>query len=375
MDILTSLNILFIIGTKLIAVKIIARMGGFIVKKNSKRILAIVFALALAVTSLVGTSAFARAKVDGKYTTLTNAPQLCAYLFKNYDQGKMGSLSITQGTLFYSNDNYNEDYLLGGQHMPYRQYTDRLSGSEDLDNPEVPVYLVCIAGTEIIGGRPNNFDACLTTGFNLPNQYEREIKRVIEENIPKGSNLMLTGHSLGGMVAQQVCSDKTLKKDYNILYTVTFGSPCVKGESGYEGTLYRLCDKNDYVTYLSGNFVENFTKNMMEGMGMAMTSTGTVTRDGGYSGTGVLNALAHPELNGPHSAHMSYINEQTWGDVDVCGIPNGTHQLKLDKSTCQRFTTDTNSNDTLGVFYNSGNKTSGVVWDIVDFAEKVVQHV
>lgn len=68
-----------------------------------------VFALALAFSACV--SASAKAKVDGKYTILTNAPQLCAYLFKNYDQAKSGSISITQGTLFYSNDNYNEDYL------------------------------------------------------------------------------------------------------------------------------------------------------------------------------------------------------------------------------------------------------------------------
>ncbi len=343
-------------------------MGGFIVKKISKRILAIVFALCLAVTSLVGTSAFARAKVDGKYTTLTNAAQLCAYLFKNYDQAKTGSLSITQGTLFYSNDNYNEDYLLGGQHMPYRQYTDRLSGSEDLDNPEVPVYLVCIAGTEVIGGHANNTDADLMTGFNLPNQYERQIKAAIEQSVPKGSNLMLTGHSLGGMVAQQVCSDPQLKDDYNILYTVCFGSPVVKGQSGYEGTLYRLCDKHDYVTYLSGNLIENVSKWVLESSGMAMASTGTVTRDGGYS--------FHAELNGPHSAHMSYINEQTWGDVDVCGIPNGCHQLKLDKSTCKRFVTFTNSNgQTVGQnLYNGGNKTGGQVWNMIELAQILVQN-
>ena len=343
--------------------------------KKISRVLALVFALALAFTACV--SASARAKVDGKYTTLTNAAQLCAYLFKNYDQAKQGSVSITQGTLFYSNDNYNEDYLLGGQHMPYRQYTDRLSGSEDLDNPEVPVYLVCIAGTEIIGGHANNADADLMSGFNLPNQYEREVRRIIEENIPKGSNLMITGHSLGGMIAQQVCADSQLKEDYNILYTIAFGSPVVKGQSGYEGTLYRLCDKNDYVTYLGvgSNLALNFSKDLLEDKGLSLASTGTVTRDGGYSGNGITNVIAHPELNNPHSAHMSYINEQTWGDVDVCGIPNGTHQLKLDKSTCQRFVTDTNSNSqAVGqLMYNGNVTTGGQVWNAIDGAQQLVQ--
>lgn len=345
--------------------------------KKISRVLAIVFALALALTACVGASA--RAKVDGKYTTLTNAPQLCAYLFKNYDQAKCGSISITQGTLFYSNDNYNEDYLLGGQHMPFRQYTDRLSGSEDLDNPEIPVYLVCIAGTEVIGGHPNNVDADVMTALNLPNQYERQIRKVIEKNVPKGSNLMLTGHSLGGMVAQQVCADSKLKRDYNILYTVAFGAPVVKGQSGYEGTLYRLVDKSDYVGLASVNVVENLSKATLENMGAAMASTGTVTRDGGYNNNRgnfamVSNALAHPELNGPHSAHMSYINEQTWGDVDVCGIPNGPHQLKLDKSTCQRFVTKTNSNSGVSAgLYNGGNATGGLVWSAVNGAQAIAQ--
>ena len=336
-------------------------------KKNAKRILAILFALALAVSSLVGTSAFARAQVDGKYTTLPNAPQLCAYLFKNYNQSQMGSLTITQGVLKLSNDNYNEDYLLGGQHMPFRQYTDRLSGSEDLNCPETPVYLVAIAGTEVIGGNPNNTDACLMTGFNLPNQYERQIRATIQQNIPKGSNLMLCGHSLGGMEAQQVCADKKLQKDYNILYTVCFGSPVVKGETGYEGTLWRLCDTHDYVTYLSGNVIENVSKNVMESTGMAMASTGTITRDGGYSW--------HLELNGPHSAHMSYINEQTWGDVDVCGIPDGFHVLTLDKSTCQFYRLDTNSNNTLDALYNGNTFLGGYKTNIVDLAQSLLQKI
>ena len=333
-----------------------------------RRLLAILFALALAVSSLVGTSAFARAQVDGKYTTLTNAPQVCAYLFKNYNQSQMGSLTITQGVLKLSNENYNEDYLLGGQHMPFKQYTDRLSGSEDLNNPETPVYLVAIAGTEVIGGSPNNTDACLATAMNLPNQYEREIRRIILENIPKGSNLMFTGHSLGGMVGQQVIADKKVQDNYNILYSVFFGSPVVKGENGYEGTLYRLCDNRDYVTFLSFNFLENLSKVLLESeTGLAMASTGTVTRNGGYS--------LHPELNGPHSPHMSYINEQTWGDCDVCGIPNGYHVLTLDKSTCTFYSLDTNSNTTLNALYNGNATGGGVVYNLVDFAEKALQQI
>ncbi len=335
--------------------------------RKTKKLISLLCAAVLAVTSLLSVNAFARAQVDGKYTTLTNSAQLCAYLFKNYNQSSIGSVSITQGTLKYSNDNYNEDYLLGGQHMPFRQYTDRLSGSEDLDELNLPVYLVAIAGTEVIGGYANNSDADLTTGFNLPNQYERGVRKIITENVPKGSNLMITGHSLGGMLAQQVAGDPTIQDNYNIMYTVTFGSPCVKGQNGYEGTLIRLCDKHDYVTYTSVNMLENFSKILMDDlnnpMDMYLGATAVVTRDGGYSW--------HLELNEVHSAHMSYINEQTWGDVDVCGIVNGYHVLTLDKSTCQFFTVETKSNTGLvgSVLYNGGN-----AYSIIDYVEQAFQN-
>lgn len=335
--------------------------------KTFRQLLSTLFAIVLALTSLFSVNAFARAKVDGKYTTLTNASELCAYLFKNYNQSAIGCVSITQGTLKYSNDNYNEDYLLGGQHMPFRAYTDRLSGSEDLDQLNLPVYLVCIAGTEVIGGYANNSDADLTTGFNLPNQYERGVRKIILENVPKDANLMLTGHSLGGMLAQQVAGDPAIQDNYNILYTVTFGSPCVKGQNGYEGTMTRCCDKHDYVTYTSVNLVENFSKDLMDDlnnpMDMYLGATNVITRDGGYSW--------HLELNEPHSAHMSYINEQTWGDVDVCGIPSGYHVLTLDKSTCQFFTVETKSNTGLvgNVLYNGGGSKN-----LVDAAEVAFQN-
>ncbi|MBQ9067013.1 MAG: hypothetical protein IJ133_05770, partial [Clostridia bacterium] len=136
---------------------------------------------------------------------------------------------------------------------------------------------------------------------------------------------------------------------------------------GYEGTLWRLCDTHDYVNYLSGNVIENVSKNVMESTGMAMASTGTITRDGGYSW--------HLELNGPHSAHMSYINEQTWGDVDVCGIPDGFHVLTLDKSTCQFYRLDTNSNNTLDALYNGNTFLGGYKTNIVDLAQSLLQKI
>ncbi len=66
----------------------------------------------------------------------------------------------------------------------------------------------------------------------------------------RGSNLVVTGHSLGGMVAQQVAADSTIKKNYNVLNTVTFGSPLINGFQR-EGTVKRLGDTSDPVPYLS----------------------------------------------------------------------------------------------------------------------------
>ena len=90
----------------------------------------------------------------------------------------------------------------------------------------------------------------LLVGFEQDNRYIQNVRAAILNNVPAGSNLLVTGHSLGGMVAQQVAADSQIKSNYNVLNTVTFGSPLIDGFQR-EGTVKRLGDTSDPVPYLS----------------------------------------------------------------------------------------------------------------------------
>ena len=137
----------------------------------------------------------------------------------------------------------------------------------------------------------------------------------MKENIPYGSNILVTGHSLGGMVAQQVASESELKSDYNILNTVTFGSPLINGFER-EGTVKRLGDKNDVVPYLS---VSTFLNVIWQTLGLNR-------EDGGYG----INSLV--------AAHCeSYQRSDEWGAYDVTGTKNGGKTLTLDFSTTRFY--------------------------------------
>ncbi|EOT24634.1 hypothetical protein C805_02846 [Eubacterium sp. 14-2] len=168
------------------------------------------------------------------------------------------------------------------------------------NNRTTPVYLVGISGTELIFNQPTNIITDLRCGFEKDNVYLREIVNVICDNVPIGSNLIITGHSLGGMEAQQVSGNLRLKLRYNIMNVISFGSPLITPDER-EGTLRRLGDKADIVPYMSINSINRPVQQIL----------GLEQEDGGY---GDDFAAAHMK---------SYLREDVWGDYDVLGFKGG----------------------------------------------------
>lgn len=112
------------------------------------------------------------------------------------------------------------------------------------------------------------------------------------------------------MVAQQVAADSTIKKNYNVLNTVTFGSPLINGFQR-EGTVKRLGDTSDPVPYLS---LTTFTNIVWQSAGL--------NKESGNYGTNLLGA--HCE---------SYNRADVWGAYDVTGTKNGGATLTLNMAT------------------------------------------
>lgn len=181
------------------------------------------------------------------------------------------------------------------------------------------VYVVALAGTENGKGQTTNkIDALLAGMQYYYSPYVVNVINVIKNNIPKGSNLMLLGHSLGGMTCQMVASHNDVKQNYNILNTVTFGAPVIMG--GFrEGKVQRLGDSSDFVPYLS------ITGQLLRQV------AGLNREDGGFSKGGWTFD------KGWDAHNQSYIREDLWGKYDVTGVKYGRATLTVDASTVQHF--------------------------------------
>ena len=250
-----------------------------------KRIMAMMTALVMAATVAV-TSIPAMAATE----TLTESAEVYELVNLGYNGGEKGPISITKGTLRKG------------------WFTKKT------------VYLVCLSGTELIENQSTGIWTDLLSGFEFDNKYVKNVVAAIKANVPAGSNLIISGHSLGGMVAQQVAANDSIKDGYKVLNTVTFGSPLIKGFDR-EGTVKRLGDTSDVIPYASVSTLNG---------GLLWQAAGLNREDGGYS---FASTEAHVE---------SYGRVDVWGAYDVLGVKNGNAKLILDMDTMTFFKSPTN---------------------------------
>ncbi|MBR3780365.1 MAG: hypothetical protein IKK63_04095 [Clostridia bacterium] len=166
------------------------------------------------------------------------------------------------------------------------------------------VYLIALRGSDFTWNKEdlNRTQNCLKSGFSFNTDYLEAVKNEAISKIPEGSFVVLIGHSLGGMIAQQFSADKEMKSRYNIINTLTMGSPFViTGKR--EGDLHRVADSGDAVPYLSPVLVAN-------------AFLGNYTYECcGYFGN-------------PGGAHVdSYLYAEEWVEYDCFGVKNGTSKL------------------------------------------------
>ncbi len=182
------------------------------------------------------------------------------------------------------------------------------------------IRLVMILGVKnSVNGKPNkqanNLLNCFLAAFNLPNSYYSLVKETIFNEIPAGSKLVFACHSLGGMVAQQLRTDADLKDAYEIVHTVTCGSPYIMVKNEAEGTFSRLINKNDAIPYMSPATVIAPKKQF-----------GDCYRiDGGY----------RTDFDAAHT--KSYPDPAYWGDYDALGNPGGDATLRFDAAAVATY--------------------------------------
>lgn len=205
------------------------------------------------------------------------------------------------------------------------------------DGKQCEVYLMAAHGLETNAfGQNVDMESVLKAGRQQTSPYLKQYMAVIKQNVPKGANLILTGHSLGGMVSQQAAANKTMQKNYNILHVVTWGSPLIaKGQ--IEGQLHRMCAAGDVVPLMS-----EYT----------FTDTDAQFGDRNREEADVIPVI---------QSHVDgYNDKDAWKDYDAIGVKGGNAVLKMNDDTTLRFDAPKNGDPTGSVwvaFNNNGNWT------------------
>ena len=210
-------------------------------------------------------------------------------------------------------------------------------GTLKQDGKKCDVYLIAAHGLEGSAfGQDCDMESCIKAGMEQSGAYLNDFMKVIKDNVPKGANLILAGHSLGGMVSQQAAANKTMQKRYHILHVITWGSPLIaKGQ--IEGQLHRMCAAGDVVPLMS-----EYT----------FTDPDAQFGDRNREEADVIPVIqSHVE---------GYNDKNAWKDYDALGIKGGNAVLRMDDSTTRRFNAPKTEDPSLSVwvaFNNNGNWT------------------
>lgn len=90
-------------------------------------------------------------------------------------------------------------------------------------------YVVTIPGTEtwnpLAGKNSQDFTGNIITAGGGRSTMTEAVMLAIEKKVPAGANVMLVGHSQGGMTAVDIAADLQFAAEYNFTHVVTYGSP------------------------------------------------------------------------------------------------------------------------------------------------------
>lgn len=168
------------------------------------------------------------------------------------------------------------------------------------------VYYVACRGldfTELDPNQPRSYANAIKIGLsNENNSYVKKLSALVLEYVPQNSRLVLAGHSMGGMVLEQFIARKEIKDKYEILNTMSIGSPYILTSAAKEGRLIRMVDRLDPIPFLSIPLLAN-----------------------PYMG----NVAQETSFQFPLVHFASYEKGECWSAYDALGYKNGNAYVVL----------------------------------------------
>jgi Lipase (class 3) len=167
-------------------------------------------------------------------------------------------------------------------------------------------YLVALSGTEPLKiGQSTHLPQDVLTSINVQDEFSRNVVQAMlayrdGAGVPQGARIILAGHSLGGMVAQNLAANIDFATNWPPQRVLTLGSPKTVNEP--RGTaVRRFATIGDPVPYLS-----------------PAAYSGVRFEVGNQ--TWIANGLPSGNLN-PIAPHMVYDTVDGLGDYDAFGEP------------------------------------------------------
>ena len=184
-----------------------------------------------------------------------------------------------------------------------------------LNNEEIT--LIMLGGTQIKEGQATGFKESKLSAYGKDNDYLIALLNLFKSKdkdgkyiIPKDKPLLITGISLGGMIAQQLLSKEEIKNNYQIKSIICFGSPLVKPLDRKNIRVKRFCDRGDIVPKMETISVKlNKSKKTLD-------KEEKIIENGGYKTKIESHAL-------------SYVSNKCWDKYDFYGDRKGTNTLEL----------------------------------------------
>ena len=191
-----------------------------------------------------------------------------------------------------------------------------------LNNEDVT--LVTLGGTENKEGQATTLQESQLAAFGKSNDYLTAVCRLFDNGtIPNNKPVIVTGISLGGMIAQQLLGVKEITDNFELRNIITFGSPLTLPFERNNVKVIRFADANDKVPQLGETVLRNgmvtgstYTKEELVSIISKLDQEEKIVRNGKYTGMIETHAL-------------SYIEDDCWNDIDFLGDKSRSNILRL----------------------------------------------
>lgn len=186
------------------------------------------------------------------------------------------------------------------------------------------ITLVTLGGTEEKEGQATTMKESQLASFGLPNDYLNAVVQLFKDgSIPSQKPVLITGISLGGMIAQQLLGVQEIMSSFKFRGIITFGSPITLPLDRQGVQVVRFVDENDQVPKMGEMLLRTgfVTGNEMseEELMLRLDKLDRVEK--------IRRTSKYTDMMETHA--LSYIEDDCWTATDFLGDPEKRNKLEL----------------------------------------------